>query len=890
MQDRTSSTPGEDLPLSESHAAIDSENALTRNGDKGVISSSIQNLASKAPRTTERETESGALGWGRSEAGIPYEVAGEGMVDLESSLWTPGSTTPVRMGLPPFGAIDLHSPEKQDYATEPFARKELSGAYPNNSHIQLATSPSRGEPLQRQDSWCSLNSGEGSVKGGMRRSGSFQSMLAMTEDGRRRLKKLGRETSMRTLKNIGAKAAVVAAIASPSNIADVVTKNANPNLRSQGQRWNHWAHKYKAFDPRSHVVTTWHLLLLVTLSAQCIKLPIDVCFYPVQPERAWSEMAANARSLFIVGRLFDTIYLFDIVMNFWTGFYHEPTQAYILTLPDVARRYFLSWFFVDSIAIVPWEMCFVHGLLMRSIKLMKVRKMMTSVRANRLTNTFVSRNEVDLQIIQLVQEIFSAFVIVHMVCCSWCFILQYEQRGHDIGMSTPFKVINAYEYGFADDGVTPVNWVVSNDVMGGEFEYYVAALQLLVQGEMQLVSLAERLLLIISMAILYALFIFIIAEVASIVSEIGYRNKKYRQTMREVNLMMREHKFPGDLRYRLRKYIRFRHVQQDGNSAGVSLNASPERRYILSLLSPQLRQEAMVHMNNVGIGQVKLFQDSELPNDALLALSVGAHIEVYAGHEFIYKAGDAAVSLNVVVKGVVSNKGRLVRRRDTFGEEACLSAHSEYIGSAYTITFCSICHLNGVAIKRMFKKYPLSETKMRKQLARKFAREGLRAYVRYVNAANKGKLEEFKSDFFNQGFSESMFYRMYLTHSKSVGEFELMERCALQIQRVWRAKVLRRKVETAQYRARMDRAGLSFGQQSFLKQGRGERLLGGFASVKDFVKAAKAMNDPLTDNQRLESMELNQRQMMETLTKLHDSLNELTRFREKDTQIVPSFY
>ena len=123
---------------------------------------------------------------------------------------------------------------------------------------------------------------------------------------------------------------------------------------------------------------------------------------------------------------FDTIYLFDIVMNFWTGFYHEPTQAYILTLPDVARRYFLSWFFVDSIAIVPWEMCFVHGLLMRSIKLMKVRKMMTSVRANRLTNTFVSRNEVDLQIIQLVQEIFSAFVIVHMVCCSWCFILQYE--------------------------------------------------------------------------------------------------------------------------------------------------------------------------------------------------------------------------------------------------------------------------------------------------------------------------------------------------------------------------------------------------------------------------------------------------------------------------------
>jgi len=693
-------------------------------------------------------------------------------------------------------------------------------------------------------------------------------MIAMTEDGRRRLK-LGRESSLRTLKNIGAKAAAVAAVASPSYIAEVVTKNASPNLRSQGQSWNHWTHKYKAFDPRSNVVTTWHLVLLITLCAQCIKLPVDVSFYPVQPERAWTEMVAKSRSLFIVGRLFDTIYLFDIVMNFWTGFYHEPTQAYILTLPDVARRYFLTWFFVDCVAIVPWEMFFAHGLLMRSIKLVKMRKMMTSVRANRLTNTFVSRNEVDLKIIQLVQEIFSAFVIVHIVCCSWCFILQYEQRGHDDSASMPFEVSTAYEYGFADDGETAVNWVVSHQIRGGEFEYYVAALQLLLQGEMQLVSLAERILLIISVAVLYAIFIFIIAEVASIISEIGYRNKKYRQTMREVNLMMREHNFPGDLRYRLRKYIRFRHVQQDGTSAGVSLNASPERRYILSLLSPQLRQEAMVHMNNAGIGQVKLFQDAELPNDALLALSVGAHIEVYAGHEFVYKAGDAAVSLNVVVKGVISNKGRLVRRRDTFGEEACLSAHSEYISSAYTITFCSICHLDGKSIKRMFRKYSLSETKMRKQLARKFAREGLRAYVRYVNAARKGKLEEFKRDFFNQGFSESMFFRMYLTYSKSVGEFEVMERCALQIQRVWRAKVLRRKVEIAQYRARMDRAGLQ------PRQSTGPRLLGGFARVKDFIKAAKAMNEPLTENQRLECMELNQRQMMESLARLQESLNEL---------------
>jgi len=52
-------------------------------------------------------------------------------------------------------------------------------------------------------------------------------------------------------------------------------------------------------------------------------------------------------------------------------------------------------------------------------------------------------------------------------------------------------------------------------------------------------------------------------------------------------------------------------------------------------------------------------------------------------------------------------------------------------------------------------------------------------------------------------------------------------------------------------------------------------MLGGFSRVKDFIKAAKAMNEPLTDEQRLECMELNQRQMMESLGRLQESLNEL---------------
>ena len=62
-------------------------------------------------------------------------------------------------------------------------------------------------------------------------------------------------------------------------------------------------------------------------------------------------------------------------------------------------------------------------------------------------------------VIQLFQEIFSALVIVHVVCCSWCFILQYEQRGHDDSASVPHvhDVSTAYLYGYADDRETPIS-------------------------------------------------------------------------------------------------------------------------------------------------------------------------------------------------------------------------------------------------------------------------------------------------------------------------------------------------------------------------------------------------------------------------------------------------
>jgi hypothetical protein len=199
-----------------------------------------------------------------------------------------------------------------------------------------------------------------------------------------------------------------------------------------------------------------------------------------------------------------------------TGFYHEDTQAWIVSLPDIWRRYVLSWFLIDVIALVPLEFIVNHGRLGRSVKLLRMKKLMSGVKHKRLASNFLSRNEIDPQAFELMQQVFIASACVHVVCCAWCFVLLFEQRipegwpgardGMRGGGGRPHVASGlkkAYEWGFSEDGSTPLNWVAANEVFGAEFEYYVAAMQLLFQGEMQPSTLIERIMLIISMGLFY---------------------------------------------------------------------------------------------------------------------------------------------------------------------------------------------------------------------------------------------------------------------------------------------------------------------------------------------------------------------------------------------------
>ena len=206
--------------------------------------------------------------------------------------------------------------------------------------------------------------------------------------------------------------------------------------------------------------------------------------------------------------------------------------------------------------------------------------------------------------------------------------------------------------------------------------------------------------------------------------------------------------------------------------------ASPERRYLLSILSPQLKTEAMVHMNKTGLGQVQILDD--LPHEVLLQLSLLTKVTVYPGHEYVNRCGEPAVHFSIVQKGLLISKGRLLRRNQTFGEESALGQNVKYIASSFTATYASVARLAGQDMQHLLAVHanPGFRARFRKRIAHKFAQEGLRNYVQYCTAARTGKLAEFEADYFNQGLAPTTLFRMWMLHESSEGDIRIMEQCA----------------------------------------------------------------------------------------------------------------
>ena len=130
----------------------------------------------------------------------------------------------------------------------------------------------------------------------------------------------------------------------------------------------------------------------------------------------------------IIDRIIDTVFMFDIVINFRTTYKDPHTDEKVNSSKKIAIRYILHGrFFIDLLASLPLELITsFEGSSSVNFKFVGMIKMVRLLRLGRII-TFIKANQNIKLSIKIFQLILFLLLASHWTACFWYFITSFSK-------------------------------------------------------------------------------------------------------------------------------------------------------------------------------------------------------------------------------------------------------------------------------------------------------------------------------------------------------------------------------------------------------------------------------------------------------------------------------
>lgn len=92
----------------------------------------------------------------------------------------------------------------------------------------------------------------------------------------------------------------------------------------------------------------WDVFIICFTIYNCIELPIEVGF-------KWRKSYDKDNVSSVLNGLIDSFFLLDIIMNFFTTFFHPQTGEEISDKKEIAINYLKGMFFLDVMSTIPFD-------------------------------------------------------------------------------------------------------------------------------------------------------------------------------------------------------------------------------------------------------------------------------------------------------------------------------------------------------------------------------------------------------------------------------------------------------------------------------------------------------------------------------------------------------
>lgn len=103
--------------------------------------------------------------------------------------------------------------------------------------------------------------------------------------------------------------------------------------------------EHRLIDPNSDFMMRWDILSIVLLVFVMFVTPFEVAY-----------LTTSLDGLFVINRVIDFFFVSDMVVQFFLMYRDEEKGVLVKKQDQIIRRYMSGWFWIDLIAILPFDM------------------------------------------------------------------------------------------------------------------------------------------------------------------------------------------------------------------------------------------------------------------------------------------------------------------------------------------------------------------------------------------------------------------------------------------------------------------------------------------------------------------------------------------------------
>lgn len=375
---------------------------------------------------------------------------------------------------------------------------------------------------------------------------------------------------------------------------------------------------------------------------------------------------------------FDLLCCADIVISFNTGYYNRATNEIVLDRKRIAKHYILGFFVVDFLSSVPIYFIATVFLgyhedrpMLETIIYVKTLRLITIMNYLNVLRDYFHFGTFKFKIFKMFLFLFIAL----LWCASSYYVIAKKFTG----------TLEALDMN-----------VVDGLIHGCFKSMYV--LLLVGHSDEGSVNILQNVLQSIGLQLGFVLKLYFLAQVVHMLYKYNSSANKYQQHMRQLNEFIRYKGLPEWMKRRIYKYCDFKYQKH-----------FVKESEIMTLLTPQLRQEIMLQECHDFLEKVEFFQG--LPTSVLVRVVTKLKVVIALPNDVVIRAGNEGDCMYFISYGTVAiytNHGKEICHLGDgayFGEIA-LVMEERRVASVVAVDACELFELTRVDFMNALESYP----------------------------------------------------------------------------------------------------------------------------------------------------------------------------------------